>query len=200
MITKTTCFVYPAHWINPHSFLPKPEIARIWISLKDFIGLLNECDWYLHSSYLTCDNSIFIVISALPISRTVRTATSLCFIPVDFIDFLQLNKTLNQIVNLFRSGYRDLTAVTINTGNHRFGLHCSWPSRWIPLSLFERKPLMNERQHFEILLIEVMEMETVSVQQLQQQFCMGFNQAVRFMEYLSTHQMLDWKKPVRKGE
>ena len=50
---------------------------------------------------------------------------------------------------------------------------------------------MNERQHFEILLIEVMEMETVSVQQLQQQFCMGFNQAVRFMEYLSTHQMLE---------
>ena len=50
---------------------------------------------------------------------------------------------------------------------------------------------MNERQHFEILLIEVMEMETVSVQQLQQQFCMDFNQAVRFMEYLSTHQMLE---------
>ena len=38
---------------------------------------------------------------------------------------------------------------------------------------------------------KVMEMETVSVQQLQQQFCMGFNQAVRFMEYLSTHQMLE---------
>ena len=44
---------------------------------------------------------------------------------------------------------------------------------------------MNERQHFEILLIEVMEMETVSVQQLQQQFCMGFNQAGTCQPHLS---------------
>ena len=51
--------------------------------------------------------------------------------------------------------------------------------------------LNTEIKLFEALTYEAMQMEIVSLRQLQKHFCLGFNQASRFMEYLATSPMFE---------
>ena len=50
---------------------------------------------------------------------------------------------------------------------------------------------MTETDHFDILTIDVLGMDIVTIQLLAQKFDLGYNQAARFMEYLVDQQVLE---------
>ena len=50
---------------------------------------------------------------------------------------------------------------------------------------------MAETDHFDILTIDVLGMDIVTIQLLAQKFDLGYNQAARFMEYLLEKQVLE---------
>lgn len=50
---------------------------------------------------------------------------------------------------------------------------------------------MTEADHFDILTIDVLGMDIVTIQLLAQKFDLGYNQAARFMEYLLEKQVLE---------